>query len=340
MKRILVAGAGLIGARHVSAVAAHAGATLVGLVDPDPKVTGPTHVPRFADLSEVDVAVDGVILATPTPLHGAQGEFVATRGWPMLIEKPVAASLSDAARLRSAVAAAGVGTLVGHHRRYHAVVNQLKTLIADGGIGTPVTVTAIWAMRKPDAYFDGNWRTAGGSPVMINLVHDIDLLRFVMGEITSVTALPGNALRGSGRIESGAVALAFESGATGTISFADTAASPWGFEAATGENPNIGTTGQDMLWITGTKGAVSFPSMTRWQGTEWSTPAQPLPGLRAENKQPPLAAQLDHFLDVIDGATPLIDVADATRTLEVTLDLERQLGQRTTGGNHARSAFA
>ncbi|MEM1352032.1 MAG: Gfo/Idh/MocA family oxidoreductase, partial [Pseudomonadota bacterium] len=270
MKRILIAGGGLIGARHLRAVNDHPRAVVAGLVDPNPNVPCPADVPRFSDLAEVDDPIDGIVLATPTPLHAAQGIHAAERGWPMLIEKPVAHTLEDAERLRTSVAHAGVGTLVGHHRRYHALVAQLKSLIADGGIGRPVTATALWAMRKPDTYFEGNWRTAGGSPVMINIVHDIDLLRFVLGEVSSIVALPGTSLRGTNRIETGAVALAFENGATGTISFADTAPSPWGFEAGTGENPNIGTTGQDMLWITGTKGAVSFPSMTRWSGSDWS----------------------------------------------------------------------
>jgi predicted dehydrogenase len=185
----------------------------------------------------------------------------------------------------------------------------------------------IWAMRKPDAYFDGNWRTAGGSPVMINLVHDIDLLRFCIGEIDKTTAIKGRSLRGGDRIESGAIAISFETGATGTISFADTAPSPWGFEAGTGENPNIGTTGQDMMWVTGTRGAISFPSMTVWMGDTWAKPAQPLEVTKEINAKPPLDTQLDHFLAVMDGATPLIDVADATRTLAVAQDIESQLSE-------------
>jgi predicted dehydrogenase len=121
----------------------------------------------------------------------------------------------------------------------------------------------------------------------------------------------------------------FENGATGTISFADTAPSPWGFEAGTGENPNIGTTAQDMFWITGTKGAVSFPSMTLWQGTDWGQPARTQPLQAAQNRRSPLDAQLDHFIDVMDGAAPLIDVADASRTLRVAEDIEHQLTQQS-----------
>lgn len=323
MKRLLVMGGGLIGSRHVAAVQAHPCCTLVGLVDPNPDLA--VDVPRFDDLSAVDAPVEGVIIATPTHLHAEHGIAVAQRGWDMLIEKPVADDVPAAAQLAAVLRDTGRRSLVGHHRRYHAPVQQLKSLLAEGAIGRVITVTLIWAMRKPDAYFDGNWRTAGGSPVMINLVHDLDLLRFTVGEITQTTALRGAPLRGTDRIESGAIALAFDTGATGTISFADTAPSPWGFEAGTGENPNIGTTGQDMLWITGTAGAVSFPSLTLWHGQDWGRAATQVPLMRQENAKPPLDAQLDHFIDVMDGALPLIDVADATRTLAVAQEIEREL---------------
>jgi predicted dehydrogenase len=326
VKRILVVGGGLIGIRHLHAVTAHPGCTLVGLADPD--MTLANDVPRFANMDAAADDVDGVIIATPTHLHAEHGIEAAHRGWHILIEKPVAGTVADAQTLAQTLSKTDVKSLVGHHRRYHAPVQQLKSLIQSGAIGTVVNASLIWAMRKPDEYFHGNWRTAGGSPVMINLVHDIDILRFVIGEIAQTAALRGASLRGADRIESGAIALMFENGATGTISFADTAPSPWGFEAGTGENPNIGTTSQDMMWITGTKGAISFPSMTLWQGTDWGNAALRMPLEISQNIRTPLDAQLDHFIDVMDGAAPLIDVADAARTLAVAQDIEEQLTQQ------------
>ena len=323
MKHILVVGGGLIGIRHLEAVKQHSQLRLVGLVDPDPSIV--TDTLRFNDMGDVTDPVDGVIIATPTHLHAKHGIEAAKRGWHMLIEKPVAGTMEDAQTLWAAIKQARVSSLVGHHRRYHAALQQLKAVVAEKQIGRVVNASLIWAMRKPDAYFEGNWRTTGGSPVMINLVHDIDVLRYVIGEISATSALRGASLRSSDRIESGAVAIRFENGATGTISFADTTPSPWGFEAGTGENPNIGTTGQDMLWITGTQGAISFPSMTLWGGTEWGTPAKQFPLDKAINVQSPLQAQLDHFLDVMNGADPLIDVQDAMRTLAIAEDIEQQL---------------
>ena len=323
MKCILVVGGGLIGFRHLQAVQAHAGCKLVGLADPDMSIQ--SDVPRFAKMGDVMMPVDGVIIATPTHLHASHGIEAAERGWHMLIEKPVAEKLESAKKLETALRSKNIRSLVGHHRRYHAVVQQLKACLQDGLIGEVVNVSVLWAMRKPDVYFEGNWRTDGGSPVMINLVHDIDILRFVIGEITQTVALRGRSLRGSTRVESGAVALAFENGAVGTISFADTTPSPWGFEAGTGENPNIGTTKQDMMWITGTKGAISFPSMTVWKGTDWGSSAKPITFEPAQNMRTPLEAQLDHFVDVINGDEPLIDVADAASTLAIAQELENQL---------------
>jgi len=321
VKRILVVGGGLIGLRHLEAVKAHPECSLVGLADPNMSLE--VDAPRFASMAEVTASVDGVIIATPTHLHAAHGMEAAARGWPMLIEKPVAGSLQQARELAKVLQDHKIASLVGHHRRYHRVVQQLKSCLDSGQIGEVVTVQVIWAMRKPDAYFQGNWRTQDGSPVMINLVHDIDILRFAIGEIVQAKALRGRSQRGAVRIETGAV---------GTVAFSDVTPSPWGFEAGTGENPNIGATHQDMMWITGTKGALSFPSMTLWQGEDWGQAARKISTTAEKNVKVPLDAQLDHFLEVIDGAEPMIDVADATRTLEVALSLEAELAGQSEMG--------
>ncbi len=331
VKRILVVGGGLIGIRHMQAVQAHAGCRMVGLVDPD--MTIQTDVPRFVTMADVTDPVDGVIIATPTPLHAPHGLEAAGRGWHMLIEKPVAASLEGAKELEAVLRRKNIRSLVGHHRRYHAVVQQLKSSLAEGVIGDVVNVSVLWCMRKPDAYFEENWRSVSGSPIMINLVHDIDILWFVIGEISEITALRGQSRRGGARVESGAIALAFENGAVGSVTFSDITPSPWGFEAGTGENPNIGITHQDMMWITGTKGAISFPSMTLWKGTDWGRAAEHVALSPALNEKTPMEAQLDHFSNVIDGAKPLIDVADAIVTLSLAEILETKLASQTSNSN-------
>lgn len=319
-------GAGLIGARHIKAVQDHPDCALAGVVDRLP-VDG-IAAPVFTNIADVNVPVDGAIIATPTGLHAEHGQMAAECGWHMLIEKPVTATLNEAATLSAAARKHNVRCLVGHHRRYHPSIDVLRDAITSGKIGTPITSTLIWAMRKHGGYFDADWRRTGGSPVMINLVHDIDLLRFVFGEVTDIAALGSDRQRRGGRIESGGAILRFENGLCATISFADTTPSPWGFEAGTAENPNIAATGQDMWWITGTQGGIAFPSLTLWGGAkDWSQPAQPT--VLSADKTTPLMAQLSHFADVIAGtAKPTIDVDDAAQTLKITRDIEDLLSRQ------------
>lgn len=329
MTSLLVMGAGLIGARHAKAIEANDHCRLAGVVEPNASLHNLDGVDYFTDLDDVDTEVDGVIIATPTGLHAAHGIAAAARGWHMLIEKPVVAQPDEAAALIGAVKEAGVNCLAGHHRRYHPSVRWLKDALTAGAIGTPVTSSLIWGMKKPDSYFMDNWRAADGSPVMINLIHDLDLLRFVLGEVEDVAALAGASIRGAARVESGAVAMRFTSGATATISFADTTPSPWGFEAATNENPHIGETFQDMWWITGTAGGISFPSLTQWgDAADWSQPA--MPRANQVDTLAPLAAQLDHFIAVINGEEmPLITVEDAARSLELTYRIQQILAAQS-----------
>lgn len=324
MKRILVIGAGLIGSRHVRHVEAHPGCILAGVVDPNPDAIAGLGCKGFSTIEEVDVLVDGAIISTPTALHLEHAQQCAERHWNLLIEKPVAETLGEAQQIVDLAKKCNVQTLVGHHRRHHSRVKALKRIVESGQIGLPIGASLIWAMKKPDEYFEGNWREGPhGSPVLINLVHDVDLLRYVLGEVRNVTGFGGRRLRGKERVESGVAALEFESGCVASLLMSDNAPSPWGFEAGTGENPNIGKTAQDMLWITGTDGAVSFPSLTVWSGAaDWST------AVKATEEQvevnTPLVAQLEHFCAVMEGReTPLISAADGMRSLNIALSIEQ-----------------
>jgi predicted dehydrogenase len=325
--RLLVAGGGLIGRRHIAFAQEHPGIDLVGVIDPNPDVRALFPVAGFANMHDVDVAADGIIIATPTDLHADHAEIAADRGWHMLIEKPIASSVAQADRIIAAADHAGVHVLVGHHRRYHPQVQKLKALLGEGRIGTPVLASMIWAMKKPDAYFDVPWRAGReGSPIMINLVHEVDFIRFLFGEPVHVSGFGSGKSRDQNRIESGAVTLGFADGLVASIVFADTTPSPWGFEAGIGENPNIGGTGQDMLKIMGSNGAIDFPSLTLWSGAkDWSEAAQP--SVIFCETGVPLTAQMAHFCAVIaGGATPLIDARDARQTLLTTLAIETALG--------------
>ncbi len=323
MTRLIVAGAGLIGRRHLAHIIEHRDLTLSAIVDPIASNRALAHVPGYARIEDVDVAADGIVIATPTQSHMATTLEAARRGWHALVEKPLASDLNEIDAMIVAAEDAGIHILTGHHRRFHPCVLTLKAIIESGEIGRPILASSIWAVKKPDAYFDVPWRAgADGAPVRLNISHEIDLLRFLFGEVESVAGLGANPVRGAARVESGAAVLRFENGLTASVAFADTTPSVWGFEHGTGENPNIATTGQDNLRITGTKGAVSFPSLRVWSGAaDWSE--APICRVADAAEGVPLISQLEHFADVIAGrALPVNDAASGRRTHEVTLMVE------------------
>ena len=327
--RIALVGAGLIGRRHAEMVAGHAGARLAAIVDPAPHAAelarelGAAHHASLDGLGANDA--DAAIVATPNAHHADAAIACAQCGWPCLVEKPVADTVEAARRMIDAFTAAKLPLLVGHHRRYHAFVQRTRELIDSGAIGRPVLVSALWAVRKPDAYFgQGAWRLGpDGGPVMINLIHEIDMMRHLFGEIAEVTGLRANAIRGYPVEDTTAVSIAFESGMLASAALTDAAHTPWGFEAASGENPGIAFSGRHAWRICGTEGALEFPNLRLWQAApchaaEWS---EPLSATDIDVPDTvPLAAQLDHFLRLVRGEErePLVGGEDALKTLAAT----------------------
>ncbi|MEL6476566.1 MAG: Gfo/Idh/MocA family oxidoreductase [Pseudomonadota bacterium] len=327
--RLAVAGIGLVGRRHASLAAEHA--TLVALADPAPaaaEVAEQFGVPLYPDLPALLLAenVDGVVVATPNQRHVADGLAAIDAGVAVLIEKPIAAELDGATRLVSAARARGVPLLVGHHRRHNPLIGAAHKVISDGRLGRITAVQASCWLPKPAAYFKQAWRRgAGAGPVLINLIHDIDLLLYLCGPVTRVLAAEGSALRGAGEVEDTAVAiLTFASGALGTVSVSDGTVAPWSWEMTAAENPAYPVTGASCYRIAGTAGALSIPDMALWSQIEpdWHAPMmhERLEVARAD----PLVRQIRHFADVALGhATPLVDGAAGLAALEITLAIKR-----------------
>jgi predicted dehydrogenase len=330
--RLAIMGTGLIGRRHAEHVAREA--DLAAVVDPSPsaRAVAEAHgAPWFASLDDL-LAVDrpdGVIVATPNQLHVENGLACVGAGLPALIEKPIADAVADAESLVAAAEAAGVPLLVGHHRRYNPLIRRAREMIAAGELGAVIAVQATCWFAKPDSYFEPEWRrTAGAGPIFVNLIHDIDLLRFLCGEIESVRALQSNAVRGHAVEESAAILLRFASGALGTVSVSDTIAGPWNWEMTAGENPAYPRTSEACYMIGGTRGSLSLPDLGLWshQGDpDWWTPIsrQSSPVDTAD----PLALQIRHFAAVIRGeAEPLVSGREGLETLRVIEAVKRSAG--------------
>ncbi|RLT44435.1 MAG: gfo/Idh/MocA family oxidoreductase [Chloroflexi bacterium] len=332
--RLAVVGVGLIGVRHAELMRSHEGCALVGLCDVDPSrraVADSFGVPFYSSVAELieRERPAGVVIATSNDTHAAVAEICARRSVDVLIEKPIASTLEQAHRIVDTAQESGIQVLVGHHRRHNPLIQKTRELLADGALGRLIGVSILWALLKPDDYFDVGWRREqpGGGPVLINLIHELDSLRFLCGEITEVYARTSSAVRGFAVEDSVSIALHFASGALGTLLASDATPAPWSYEATTGENPAYFRTHENCYTFLGTAASLAFPRMELWRYADGSRQGwkEPMERLAVEVAgADPLTRQLTHFCRVIRGEeTPLIDAEDATKSLAVALAVQK-----------------
>ena len=341
--RIGVAGAGLIGRRHIELIEASGDSVLAGIADPSPaaKDYALAHsVPCYPDHRALlaQEKPDGLVIASPNTLHLPMALDCAEAGVPALIEKPVTETVAAAQRLCAAVKRTGVPMLVGHHRRHNPIIKSAREMVTSGKLGQLTAVVGLWLLKKPDDYFEVAWRREqGGGPLLINLVHDIDNLRFVCGEIVEVQALTSNKVRGFAVEDTAALLLRFANGALGTVTVSDATPAPWSWELTAGENAVYPRQDQPCYVFAGTNGSLSVPAMELWsypQNPGWHAPLSRNPVALAGYD--PLAEQLRHFLAVIAGREqPLISVEDAMGTLAVVEAVSEaaRTGQRISPGH-------
>jgi predicted dehydrogenase len=326
--RIAVAGAGLIGQRHIEEVDASSDAQLASIVDPGPaaaEVAEKFGVPLYrslAELFETDKS-DGVILATPNQLHVQGGLECVAAGVPVIVEKPIGDSVEGATRLVQAAEAARVPLLTGHHRNYSPIMAKAREIVASGALGPIVAVVGTALFYKPDDYFDvgGGWRREpGGGPILLNLIHEVNNLQSLVGDVVRVQATTSNSTRGFPVEDTAAMVFTFANGALGTFLLSDTAASARSWEQTSQENLSYPSyPDEDAYHIAGTTGSLSVPTMrlkvfggTRswWEPFETST-------MELERSDP-LANQVKHLAAVIRGeAEPICSGRDGLKTLQV-----------------------
>jgi predicted dehydrogenase len=328
---LAVVGAGVIGRSHIRYIRASEHCELAAIADPAPAaaaLASELGVPHFAHLDAMLARARpaGAIIATPNVAHVPSALACLARDVPVLVEKPIADTLADAGKLVAAARRARLPLLVGHHRRHNPILGAARDLVRSGALGRIVTVTAVQTLLKPDAYFgigersDAVLRTAtawrrepGGGPVLINLIHAVDDLRFMVGDIKSLQAFTSSGVRGFAVEDTAVVGLRFAGGALGTMTLSDTAAAPWSWELTAGENPAYPHVPADCYFISGTQGSLAVPSLRRWHyGVETGWMAPLLSEQVAVAQADPLARQIDHFCAVIRGEA-------ATRTLAATL---------------------
>ena len=206
-------------------------------------------------------------------------------------------------------------------------MRKAAEIIASGGIGRVVAVNGLWLSHKPKDYFNVTWRReAGGGPVLINAIHDIDCLRMLCGDVETVSAAASNQTRKFVVEDTAGAVLHFASGAIGTLLVSDAVSASWTWEMGSRENPDRPNDTENCYIVAGTKGSLTVPYLQH----RWHEPGQeswdvPLTQLRVPVR--PADAyheQMRNFAGVIRGTEkPVLDGRGGTVTLATTLAITR-----------------
>jgi len=198
--KFLIAGLGSIGRRHLHNLRALGQQDIIlyrthQATLPDAE---PGDLLTFTELSlALAEKPDGVIIANPTALHLDVAIPAAKAGASLLIEKPVSDSLVGLDELESAIALSGKPAMAGFHFRFHPVLNQVKSLLESGQLGKPLSARAYWGEYLPGWHPWEDYRRSYaaradlGGGVVNTLSHPLDYLRWLLGEVESVSAWTG-----------------------------------------------------------------------------------------------------------------------------------------------------
>jgi UDP-N-acetyl-2-amino-2-deoxyglucuronate dehydrogenase len=227
--RTALVGCGKVGATHARALQTLDESEFVAVCDASldraEKFTFGTHARAFADVEAMlqQAQPEVVLLATPHPLHAGAAILAAQAGAHVLVEKPLAANLADADAMLGAARKAGVTLGVISQRRFYEPVSRMKQAIDAGKIGRPVLgVFQMFSWRDPSYYasdpWRGRWDAEGGGVLVNQSPHQLDLLRWFMGEVEEVSGTWANLNHPEVEVDDTAVAtLRFQNGGLGSI---------------------------------------------------------------------------------------------------------------------------
>lgn len=257
-----VIGCGQISSAHFSAFEKASNAKLVMVMDTDEAAAREAGekliVPYTTSLSEILSRddIDIISIATPHYLHAPITIKAAEHGKHVMVEKPICTTMEDADRMIGACADNGVKLTVWFPSRYTAEAHKTREFLRQGVIGRIMYVKISTMGHKEANYWErgvggkarlSDWRryikTAGGGILIMNTVHDIDHLRYILGyEARSVYALKGTFASPSEVEDFISVSISYENGAIGYIE-----SSSWAVGGSKDPSKIYGTEGQITL---------------------------------------------------------------------------------------------
>ncbi len=218
--RVALLGCGRVAQRvHAPILASLAGVELAAVVDPnaDGKAAARRSNPAV-DLAD-DAApvlerddIDAVVIALPTGMHADAAEAAFAASKHVYLEKPIAATARDAARVLAAHEGTDLVGMTGFNYRYHPLHVRLRETVRSGLIGEVTAVRSVFTTPARDLPV---WkrRVASGGGVMLDLLsHHADLAAFLLGSPVVRVGAVGRSVQSEG--DNAAATMTLESGVT------------------------------------------------------------------------------------------------------------------------------
>lgn len=312
MPRILIAGVGSIGLRHLNNLLRLGVKDILLLRTQNGPVKEAPHLPIFTKLEDaLDQKPDAVLVSNPTSHHLEIALPAAEAGCHLFLEKPLSHTFQHVDTLLSIVKQKGLIGMVGFDMHFDPGLQKVRQLLKDNTIGHVTSIQAQVGQYLPDWHPWEDYRkgvsarieTGGG--VLLDLIHEIDYVAWLMGEAKEVMSMNGRISNLEIETEdTAAILIRFMNNAIGTINL-----------------DYIQRTLSRSCRIIGEEGTITWDLMNQkvsWYlatGKTWQEFSYA--GFQRNDR---FLAELKHFLDCLQGkAKPEVNLESGSRSLKIAL---------------------
>ncbi len=322
--QIAIIGTGAVAVHHALAIQEVTGAELRGVASRSAEKAH-TFSERFGarlyntvDQVFEDPAVQLVILCTYPDSHYPLALGAASRRKHVLVEKPLAVTVETGQAIVDTCRKAGVTLAVVSQKRFADGPAFLKKALAEGRLGKLLQADAYMKWYREPAYYarrgKGTWEVEGGGAIINQAIHQVDLLRYLAGQVKSLRCMwQLGGLHAIESEDSACVLMRYASGATGVI------------QASTALYPGF----PDRLELHGTKGSVVTEGdfLKSWDVQDAPKPPAELfkqAGVGASKPMDipvePFKRQLINVIGAIEqGREPLVSGEEGLETLRLVI---------------------
>lgn len=222
-----IIGCGFIAKKHALAIANIPNASLIAVCDRVPEMMTyykETYaVETYTDSGEMlkNPSIDVVCICTPSGLHAVIAEEVAAAKKHIVLEKPIAMTITETNRIIDAAKINDIKLTIVHPNRFRTVVQETKNILNQNLLGKISHANCLVNWNRGQDYYDqATWRGTkahDGGVLMNQAIHNLDLLLWFMGKPKEIFSMDATRLRDIEAEDVSTGVIRFDSGALANV---------------------------------------------------------------------------------------------------------------------------